>query len=215
MRPLHSAMGRPAGMERAAPSRPAVARRRLPCMKPLEGALPATEVGKGARAVPDMGPAASCGKGDLPHAIAASPSLLVRGECGGGRGAGGCLLDGHTLDICSAAARQQIQQLTRRKWLFGLAEWPERGEGWTCATVTLVLFGDRWRRCLGGDGPGRPGRSTRFLKALLEMLEGSLTCHNSPQRLERMLLWHFIGETEMTFYENWEKNAISTFSREL
>ena len=89
--------------------------------------------------------------------------------------------------------------------MFGLVEWAEREEGWTCAALTPVLFGDRWRRCRGGDGPGRPARSTRFLKALLEMLEGMPACHNSLKRLEREPLWHFIGETGMTFFENWKK----------
>ena len=69
----------------------------------------------------------------------------------------------------------------------------------TCSAVASVLFGDRWRRFRGGDGPGRPGRSTRFLEALFEMLEGTPACHNSPQRLERVSLWHFVGETGRTF----------------
>ena len=78
------------------------ARRHPPCAKPTEGALPDTEVGKGARAVPDKGRSASHGKGDLSpcHRSVAKSS----GEGGaGGRGAGRPILEGCTLDICLAA----------------------------------------------------------------------------------------------------------------
>ena len=34
----------------------------------------------------------------------------------------------------------------------------------------------------------------------MEILEGTPACHNSPQRLERVSLWHFVGETGMTFF---------------
>ena len=59
-----------------------------------------------------------------------------------------------------------------------------------------------------------PRHSTRFLEALLEMLEGMPACHNSPQRLERVSLWHFVGERGMTFFRKLGKNAISIFLRE-
>ena len=38
------------------------------------------------------------------------------------------------------------------------------------------------------------------------MLEGTPARHNSLERLERVSLWHFVGETGMTFFENWKKN---------
>ena len=54
-RPSHSAVGRPPWTKRAEPLQRGAARRHLPCAKPAEGALPDTEVGKGACAVPDKG----------------------------------------------------------------------------------------------------------------------------------------------------------------